>query len=83
LWIADSVSQLLFEFVNKMQPCAVKRLQNMIEDNLCKSYYYLWKDAFQIVNNGIRSPTNMNIFESIMFNLFDQFDMALNRMLGI
>lgn len=55
----------------------------MIEDNLCKSYYYLWKDAFQIVNNGIRSPTNMNIFESIMFNLFDQFDMVLNRMLGI
>lgn len=54
----------------------------MIEDNLCKSYYYLGEDVFRIVNNGIRSPTNMNIFESIMFNLFDQFDMALNRMLG-
>lgn len=55
------------EFVNKMQPGDVKRLQNIIEDNLCKSYYYLGKDAFRIVNNGIRSPINMNIFEAIMF----------------
>lgn len=55
------------EYVNKMQQIAIKKLKNVIEDGLYKSYYYLGKDAFRTINNGVRSPINMNIFEAVMF----------------
>lgn len=47
----------------------IEVLENLVKDNLEKSFFYLGEDAFRLKQEGKRSPINMNVFEAVMFML--------------
>lgn len=69
----DDIDDLLgrgMDTINKMGKISTKEidaLEDMVMDNLEKSYFYLGEDAFRLKQEGKRSPINMNVFESVMF----------------
>lgn len=55
------------ETINRMEKTDIQELEDLLKDNLEKSYFYLGEDAFRLKQVGKRSPINMNVFETVMF----------------
>ena len=68
----NDIDELLgkgMESLNSMPDNKLKNLEDMIIKALLSSVAILGGDAFRLVNEGKRGPINMNIFESIMFDI--------------
>lgn len=57
------------ECLNAMEDSKLHRYEKMTENALENSYRYMGPDAFRMKREGIRTPINMNLFETLMIAL--------------
>lgn len=68
----DDIDELLgkgMDALNHMNAQNLHEIEQLILDTLKKSYFYLGKDAFRLINTGRKSPINMNVFETVIYAL--------------